>query len=196
MPQRRTVEVLLDDVRWALDSALSPRELVAMLERLLREAPAGSEAALFAQRHLARLLLREQPFRAARLLREALEELPHDDELWGLLGIALTMLGQYKSAAHAHRRGLSLVPGSVTHLHNLGHLLDVGLGRPDQGLRYLAAAHRALADEEEIASSYAHALAGAGQSAKARTVLMKVLDWSAERADEQLSRWLAARSAD
>jgi Flp pilus assembly protein TadD len=196
MPQRRTVEVLFDDVRWALDSALSPRELVAMLERLLREAPGGSEAALFAQRHLGRLLLSEQPFRSARLLREVLAALPHDDELWGLLGIALTVLGQYKSAAHAHRRALSLVPASATHLHNLGHLLDVGLGRPDQGLRYLASAHRMVADEQEIASSYAHALAGAGQMAKARDVLMKALDWSAERADEQLARWLAARSAD
>jgi len=192
MPQRRTVEVLLDDVRWALDSALSPRELRAMLARLLREAPARSEAALFAQRHLGRLLLRDQPFRAARLLRDALAVLPHDDELWGLLGIALTVLGQYRSAAHAHRRALSLAPGSVTHLHNLGHLLDVGLGRPEQGLRYLAAAHRAIA-EEEIASSYAHALAGAGQSAKAREVLMKALDWSAERANGQLADWLSAR---
>ncbi len=196
MPQRRTVEVLLDDVRWALDSALSPRELVAMLGRLLREATPGSEAALFAQRHLGRLLLREQPFRAARLIREALAALPHDDELWGLLGIALTVLGQYKSAAHAHRRALSLAPSSATHLHNLGHLLDVGLNRPEQGLRYLAAAHRLMEDEEEIASSYAHALAGAGQSAKAREVLMKALDWSAPRAEGQLSTWLAARSAD
>ena len=72
MPQRRTVEVLLDDVRWALDSALSPRELVTMLRRLLREAPPRSEAALFAQRHLGRLIVSEQPFRAARLLRDAL----------------------------------------------------------------------------------------------------------------------------
>ena len=114
MPQRRTVEVLLDDVRWAIDSALSPRELVAMLERLLREAPSGSEAALFAQRHLGRLLLRDQPFRAARVIRDALEALPHDDELWGLLGIALTVLGQYKSAAQAHRRALSLAPASAS----------------------------------------------------------------------------------
>jgi Tfp pilus assembly protein PilF len=193
MPQRRTVEVLFDDVRWAIDSDLSPRELCTMLTRLLREAPPLSEAALFAQRHLARLLLREQPFRAARLLRDALKAAPLDDELWGTLGIALTVLGQYRSAAHAHRRALSLAPGSVTHLHNLGHLLDVGLARPDQGLPYLAAAHRSLACEEEIASSYAHALAGAGQSAKARELLMKVLEWSGPRADEQLAAWLVAR---
>lgn len=194
MPQRRTVEVLLDDVRWAIDSALSPRELVTMLTRLLREAPARSEAAVFAQRHLARLLLRSQPFRAARLLKDALVVLPHDDELWGLLGIALTVLGQYRSALRAHRRALSLAPGSVTHLHNLGHLLDAGLSRPDQGLRYLAAAHRLLPGEEEIASSLAHALAGAGQSARARDVLMKALCWSAERAEDQLATWLAARA--
>jgi Flp pilus assembly protein TadD len=194
MPQRRTVEVLLDDVRWALDSQLSPRELVTMLGRLLREAPAGGEAALFAQRHLGRLLLEKEPFRAARLLRDALLVLPHDDELWGLLGIALSVLGQFKSGLHAHRRALSLAPGSVTHLHNLGHLLDVGLGRPEQGLRYLALAHDAMADEEEIASSYSHALEGAGQTTKARALLVEVLGWPVERADQQLARWRAARA--
>ncbi len=193
MPQRRTVEVLFDDVRWALSSELSPRELVVMLGRLLREAEPGSEAALFARRHLSRLLLRDQPFRAARLAREALQALPHDDELWGLLGIALTVLGQYKSAARAHQRALMLVPGSAYHLHNYGHVLDVALGRPEQALPHLLAAYRLLPDEPELASSYAHALAGAGQLAKARELLARALDWSLERADDQIASWLAAR---
>src|SRR5262249_40684855 len=118
--------------------------------------------------------------------------LPHDDELWGLLGIALTVLTQYKSAARAHRRALMLAPSSAYHLHNLGHLLDVGLGQPEQALRYLSAAHALLA-AAEVASSYAHALAGAGQLAKAREILVSAHDWSRERADEQLISWLEAR---
>ena len=193
MPQRRTVEVLYDDVRWALSSELSTRELVVMLGRLLREAPPDSEPAQFARRHLARLIVRDQPFRAARLARDALKELPHDDELWGLLGIALTVLGQYRSAASAHRRALMLSPSSAYHLHNLGHLLDVGLARPDQGMRHLAEAHRLMPEEEEIASSYAHALQGAGQLTKAQQLLMRALDWSSERADLQLETWARAR---
>ncbi|HEV8247520.1 MAG TPA: tetratricopeptide repeat protein, partial [Polyangiaceae bacterium] len=137
--------------------------------------------------------VRDQPFRAARLVRDALASLPNDDELWGLLGIAMTVLGQYRSAARAHQRALTLAPSSAYHLHNLGHLLDVAMNRPEQALRRLAAAHRFLPDEPEVASSYAHALAGAGQLAKARELLADALDWSLRRADEQIVTWLAAR---
>lgn len=192
MPERRTVETLFDDARWALDSDLPAREVAAMLQKLLRRAPEQSEAAHFARRHLGRLLLPHEPFRAARLLSEALTHFPNDDELWGLLGIAYSLLGHYRAAHRAYRKALALKPSSGFHLHNLGHLLDVALGRPELALGYLEAAHRALPHEDEVKSSLAHACFRAGQTVRAQELLLKVFDGCENRVSETLDRWSAA----
>lgn len=193
MPERRTVETLFDDARWALDSDLPAREVTAMLQKLLRRAPEQSEAAHFARRHLGRLLLPAEPFRAARLLKEALAHFPNDDELWGLLGIAFSLLGEYRAAHRAYRKALALKPGSGFHLHNLGHLLDVAFGRPEQAISYLEAAQRALPYETEVTSSLAHASFRAGRTVRARELLIKAFDGCENRADRTLEGWSAAR---
>ena len=52
--------------------------------------------------------------------------------------------------------------------------------------------NRALPDEEEIASSYAHALARAGQPAHARAVLKSAFGGHSSKVDQTLSAWLKA----
>jgi Flp pilus assembly protein TadD len=193
MPERRTVETLFDDARWALDRDLPAREVTAMLQKLLRRAPEQSEPAHFARRHLGRLLLPAEPFRAARLLKEALTHFPNDDELWGLLGIAFSLLGEFRAAHRAYRKALALKPSSGFHLHNLGHLLDVALGRPEQAIPYLEAARRALPDEGEVKSSLAHALFRAGHVVKARGLLLQAFHGCETRTDQTLESWSRSR---
>jgi Flp pilus assembly protein TadD len=159
-----------------------------MLERLVRCAPAGSLAQHTAMVQLAEVLIPAAPWRAALWCRRVLAE-RELDRAYGVLGLALSMLGHHRSAARAYRHALALQPDSVCYAHNLGHLLDVGLGRPAEALRLLGAAHRAEPGEPEIAGSYALALARAGQRSQAERVLSAALGSRAE-ARALLVRWL------
>ena len=184
---------LLNDIVWALERGLGARDLIPMLEKLLRRAPRGSSAALFAQRELAERLLERSPWRAALLVREVLSY-GDDDRAWGVLGIAHTLLGNYRCAKRAYLRALALAPGSSRYAHNLGHLLDVALERPREALVHLAIAHRAEPGEPEIAASFAHALARVGRVAQARRVLSRALEHDPEQVDELLKNWLERTS--
>jgi tetratricopeptide (TPR) repeat protein len=189
MPRRPTQELdrLLTDVEWALAKQFPARELVPMLENLVKAAPSGSEPSYFAKLRLSELLVADAPWRAARLAREVLER-GDDDRAWGVLGLAHTLLGNYRTAARAYRRALFLAPECAVYQHNLGHLLDVGLERPRDALPHLRRAHANLPGESEIASSYAHALLRAGQAGEARKLLLKAVDGEAQ-ADELLRAW-------
>jgi Flp pilus assembly protein TadD len=181
------VERLLFDIDWAIQHGLGPRDLVPMLKKLIALAPAHSDAALFGKQQLAETLLQTEPFRAVVLLREVLQHSDHD-RAWGLLGLSHTLLGNYRCAVSAYTRALALTPDNPWYAHNLGHLLDAALGRPDEALRYLRLAHRTLSSDAEIASSYAHALLRAGRSAHAARVLCAALQ-NEERALSILSMW-------
>src|SRR5690606_18047263 len=135
MPKRsaETVERLLSDVEWALEKGLGARDLVPMLERLLRRAASGSDAWVFASRQLAEQVVQRDPWRAAGLARRVLASCD-DDRSWAVLALALTLMGHYRAAARAYRRALALAPDCPNHLHNLGHLLDVALDRPRSAL--------------------------------------------------------------
>jgi Flp pilus assembly protein TadD len=148
-------------------------------------ADAGAPAA-----NRARRLVSDQPWRAARLAAEALRQ-GTDEETHVTLGIALTVLGHYRAARAAYRRGLAHHPASVSILHNLGHLLDVAFERPDAALPYLRAANALLPGEPELAASYAHALGRVGQVERARSVLREALGVADGRADRLLDEWLA-----
>ncbi len=193
MPKRsaETVERLLSDVEWALEKGLGARDLVPMLERLLRRAASGSDAWVFASRQLAEQVVQRDPWRAAGLARRVLESCD-DDRSWAVLALALTLMGHYRAAARAYRRALALAPDCPNHLHNLGHLLDVALDRPRSALPYLKLAHQAVPYEPEIAASYAHALARAGRVDEARRLLEKTLPDSPELIDRRLNDWLTA----
>lgn len=182
MSRKRTLdpERLLHDARWAIDRGLGPRDLVPMLETLIAAAPPGSAGAAFGMKHLARLIVADQPWRAAALSRGALGH--GDDELaFAVLGLAHSLLGHYRAAVRAYGRAAVLAPSCPVVSHNLGHLLDVGLDRPEDALTYLARAHTAAPDDAEIAVSYAHALVRTDQ----RDEAVRVLDGAlADRPDE------------
>ncbi len=191
MSQRApNVDRLYSDIEWALAHGLPPRELIPMLEKLLRHAKATSPHAIFAKRQLAELTAARAPFRAARLARDVLEVLPEDDRSWAVLGLAYSLLGHFHLAEKAYREAVAISPCSPWYAHNLGHLLDVGLDRPKEALRYLGAAHRGLPMEPEIAASLAHALARANRWDEAVPLLAKALDRDEATAEAQLRDWL------
>lgn len=192
MSQRApNVDRLYSDIEWALAHGLPPRELVPMLEKLLRHAPGHSPHAVFAKRQLAELIVQRAPWRAARLAKDVLAVLPEDDRAWAALGLAHTLLGNFHSAEKAYREALYLAPCSPWYAHNLGHLLDIALDRPRDALKYLAAAHRSLPHEPEISGSYAHALARADRWAEAVPLLARALDRDSEAAEAMLRDWLS-----
>ena len=180
---------MMSDIEWALAHELPASELVPMLRKLLRHADPESTAALFAKRKLAELIVQDEPWRAALLVRELLER-SADERLWALLGLSQTLLGNYRTAARAYRQAMAMAPDFPICAHNLGHLLDVALDRPHDALPYLKRAHRALSDESEIASSYAHALLRAGHEAEARTVLLGALGNDLCAVERVLCDWL------
>ncbi|MEB2312931.1 MAG: tetratricopeptide repeat protein [Sorangiineae bacterium] len=192
-------ESLLRDAEWARMRGLGARDLVPMLERVLRVADARSALALVATRHLAEALVPRAPWRAARLARRVIAESPDDGRAWGILGLAYTALGHLRLALRAQRRALHLAPDCASTAHNLGHLLDVAFETPDAALGYLARAYRGLPDQPEVAASYAHALARCGRADEARRVLARALDGDEERLESLLSGWSAeppAREAE
>jgi tetratricopeptide (TPR) repeat protein len=196
MTKSRAVDVrrLQSDVEWALAKGLGPRDLVPMLERLRRHAPRGSEPACFAGTELAELVLHDSPWRSDVLAREVLQYV-ETDRAWAVLGLSLALLGHYRTAKNAFDKALHLAPGCASYAHNLGHLLDAGLGRPHDALKWLERAIRAQPQDTEIAASYAHALLRAGRAEQARTVLEKSLP-DASRVTALLDRWTAAMSND
>jgi len=178
---------MLTDVEWAISKQFAARDLVPMLENLVRAAPAASEAAYFAKLRLSELIAGGAPFRAARLARDVLVR-GESDRAWAVLGLAHTLLGNYRMAARSYRLALALAPDCGVYEHNLGHVLDVALNRPQDALAHLERAHRVLPKESEITSSYAHALLRSGQLDKARQLLLQAIK-SPEEAAQIFQAW-------
>ena len=189
MPERPSpdLERMLTDVEWAMSKQFAARDLVPMLENLVRAAPAASEAAYFAKLRLSELIVGDAPFRAASLARDVLKS-EESDRAWAVLGLAHSLLGHYHLSAKSYRRALVLAPDCAVYEHNLGHVLDVALNRPRDALIHLERAHRSLPEEREVASSFAHALLRSGQPEKARELLLLAVKGPAE-ADEILKAW-------
>src|SRR4051812_32254597 len=192
MPERPSpdLERMLTDVEWAISKQFAARDLVPMLENLVRAAPAASEASYFAKLRLSELIVGDAPFRAARLARDVLSS-GESDRAWAVLGLAHSLLGHYRLAARSYRRALVLAPDCGVYEHNLGHVLDVALNRPRDALVHLERAHKNMPEEREISSSYAHALLRSGQPEKARELLLCAVNGPAE-ADAILKTWRRA----
>jgi predicted Zn-dependent protease len=182
------VEELFSNVSWAISRGLPKRDLLAMLNKLIKSAEPGSPEQLFAKLELAELILKDEPFRAARLAEDVLRAGP-DARVFGVLGIARTLLGSFRAARRAYEHALALAPDHVAYRHNLGHLLDVAFDRPRAALRHLSAALRAEPREPALASSYAHALARSGHASKAAQLLERTLGWSSTEAAETVAAW-------
>jgi Flp pilus assembly protein TadD len=186
----RNLECLLGDVAFALREGLGPSDLIPMLERLLKLAPQGSEASQYGRLHLAELTIRTQPFRAASLARPvALQSA--SDRAWGIVGLAMTLLGHYHVAVRAYRQALVIAPSHAGHLHNLGHVLDVGLDRFREARNYLELAHRQEPEVREIASSLAHALVRSGDIDRAVILLCKSVGMTKTMASATVELWLS-----
>jgi tetratricopeptide (TPR) repeat protein len=185
------VERLQSNIAWAVAHGLGARDLIPMLERLIEHAPLGSDCKIAAERQLAELIVESAPWRAALLTRDVLKH-KDDDRAWALFGLAHTLLGNHRSARRAYVRALARSPGCASYAHNLGHLIDVAFDQPREALRWLKQAHGAAPDEEEIAASYAHALARSEQVPQALAVLERVLN-SRDRASKLIDRWLSRK---
>jgi Flp pilus assembly protein TadD len=98
-------------------------------------------------------------------------------------------MGHYRAAARAFSQALAFSPGCASYAHNLGHLLDAGLDRPGEALPWLSRAYEARPNDEEVAASFAHALARLGRRTEAHAVLEAALG-TASDAGELLDRWL------
>jgi Flp pilus assembly protein TadD len=109
-----------------------------------------------------------------------------------VLGIAQSLLGNFRAARRAYEQAVALEPDHAGYRHNLGHLLDIAFDRPREALKHLAAARRARPAESAIITSEAHALARAGQSVRAVELLTKSLGWERSEAESRISEWLSA----
>jgi tetratricopeptide (TPR) repeat protein len=169
---------------WALRNELPHAELVRMLRPLVRATVAMTEGGCRARLQLAEhLLLSHKTEDAKRAAWEALSlakaVISHSTELefiqraQGAQGLACTLLGHFNAARRAYLRALAIDPADPVCAHNLGHL-EVVLGAPARGLRWLRAAHRALPEDLEIAASLGHALVRLGRVSEARGVLQRV----------------------
>jgi Flp pilus assembly protein TadD len=159
-----------------------------MLTKLVASAAPGSPEQVFAKLELSELVVQEQPFRAARLALDVLSAGPVARG-YGVLGIAYSLLGSFRSARRAYEQAVALAPDHPGYRHNLGHLLDVLFDSPRSALVHLASAQRSAPDEPALASSYAHALARTGQAARAVDLLVRTLSWSQEQASRTVAAW-------
>ncbi len=188
--QENEAKRLRQDVEWALRSALDPGDVLPLLHRLARTAPAASEEAIYAHRQLAELLVERHPWRAALHARRVLTWTPEDDRAWAVLGLCQTLLGHYKYAATAYYRALAAAPKNPWYAHNLGHLVDVALGRADDAIVWLRTAYEGAMGNREIAASFAHALARAGKLTEAKRVLSRAMKKGVSREQAALWKWL------
>jgi cytochrome c-type biogenesis protein CcmH/NrfG len=169
-------------------SSITPRS-----RQLVSVAPEGTPEANYCRLKLAELIMTQQPWRAARLSRHVARA-TGSPQAWALLGLAQSVLGHHRAAARAYREALRGAPNDPWIAHNLGHLLDVAFGRPRDAIGLLHHAHRALPTEQEVASSFAHALLAAGLPARAADVLEQALGPGAKDWLERWQRELMARS--
>lgn len=183
------LERLIGDLNWAKAHRFPDRDLVPLLRRLVQAAPGGSIERRTALAELSELIVATDPWRSARMALDVLKE-EADARALGVLGLAHTLLGNYRCAIRAYRRALELAPGVPEYEHNLGHLLDVALGRPLSALPHLRRAAAALPGESEVQSSLAHALLRAGRKSEARALLSQVFMGDSEQVGSTLASWL------
>lgn len=191
----KEAEQLRKDVECALERAMDAADVLPMLHRLSRTAAAGSEESIYAHRQLAELLVEKDPWRAALHARSVLASRPEDDKAWAVLALTQTLLNHFKYAAEAYRRALKCAPKNPWYAHNLGHLLDVALGRPEEALQWLRAAYARKPKHIEIVASYVHALARSGQLTEAKRILSVAMKSEGSTELAALYRWVSKESA-
>jgi tetratricopeptide (TPR) repeat protein len=181
----------------AVRAGRSKAFLLPQLERLVSIAPEGSEPWRFANRQLAELLLEQAPWRAALHARRVAINSPSDDAAHALLGLALALQTNYRAAIASYRRALAANPNNPWYAHNVGHLYDVALDLPRDGLAFLRLAHREEPSQDDVTASLAHCLARSGSLGEAKELATELAARRPERADfADLARWIADGALD
>jgi tetratricopeptide (TPR) repeat protein len=170
----------LGRLRTRIEDALRrerPRnEVMPLLSRLLANAGDHSELFVYAHRHMAELLITDEPWQSALHLRQVMKAGAADDTTHALMGLCQALLGNFDSAVYQYERALALDPDNAWYHHNLGHLLDVALNRPEAAATHLHWAHEAHPMEDEVTASLSHCLARLGQLEQAEALAQEALD--------------------
>jgi tetratricopeptide (TPR) repeat protein len=161
-----TVQELWERAEEALEA--SSKRAETLLTQLASIAEEGSDASLFAHRHLAELKLESNPWRAALHLRRVLAYCDDDDVLYALTGLCHALLGNYRMAVRAYWQASRLAPQTPWYYHNLGHLMDVALDDAAGAERHLRRAYELEPEHDEIIGSLAHCVARLGDLEEAR----------------------------
>ena len=191
-------EALWRDVEMAIETGRQEERLLPLLVRLARVAPEGSDASIYALHELSSRAVESDAWRAALLTKRIVAARPNDAVGWATLGLAQSLLGHHRYAVRAYRKALRLTPDNPWYAHNLGHLYDAALGRPDLAVPLLARAWTVLRSMErvsgldmqraidEAAASYAHALLHAGDAGSARRVMRRVMQHTTSSTHHEL----------
>jgi len=163
------------------------------LTELLASAPEDGDDAIFAHRHLGELLLESNAWRAALHLRHVVHAEPQDDAGHALLGLCHALLGNYRTCVSCFRRALKLAPKNAFYEHNLGHILDLGLDRPEEAEPHLRSGRENSPEHHEIVASHAHCLARLGRFDEALSAITIAISLRPDHAGHRaLSRWIDA----
>jgi tetratricopeptide (TPR) repeat protein len=181
--RKRVERALADGVRGA--------DVERDLETIVREGGPSDRDALFAHRQLAELRLEESPWRAALHLRALILADAADDGVFALMGLCQAMLGNFRAAISTYQRAIETSARNPWYHHNLGHLLDVGLGSSQVALKHLQLAHELEPAEDEITASLAHCLARLGRLAEAQQLATEALRAAPANGDHRaLLEWI------
>ncbi len=152
---------------------------------------AEGDDAIFANLRLAELRLHRNPWRAALHLRKVIKACPDDDAPHALMGLSQALLGNHQAALSAFREALRLAPDVPWYAHNLGHLLDVAMGKPEEALPYLRQAVEGAEEHDEVQASLAHCLAQMGELKEASEYAARAIALApASAAHRVLSAWI------
>lgn len=189
------IEELWIEAERALET--SSKRAESLLIKLAAKAEEGSDASLFAYRHLAEINLERDPWKAALHLRRVLAYCSDDDVLHALMGLCHALLGNYRVAVRSYREASRLAPTTPWYHHNLGHLMDVALGDPTSAVRHLRRAFELEPEHDEIIGSLAHCLARLGELDEARSLAELAIEKGPCNPDHRvLIEWIQAGATD
>lgn len=178
-------------VERALASGDRGSDVVRDLESMVRETGEPNADVLFAHRQLAELRLEQSPWQAALHLRHLIAANLRDDGVHALMGLCQALLGNFRSAISSYRRAIQIAPRNPWYHHNLGHLIDVGLGDAKLAVKHLQLAYELQPQEDEIGASLAHCYARLGRLGDAAKLAAEALQNAPDNREHQvLLSWI------
>jgi Flp pilus assembly protein TadD len=178
-------------VERALASGQRGSDVVRDLELMVREGETQNGDVLFAHRQLAELRLEGSPWQAALHLRHLIAANVRDDGVHALMGLCQALLGNFRAAISSYRRAIQLAPRNPWYHHNLGHLIDVGVGDAEHALKHLQLAYELQPQEDEIGASLAHCFARLGRLGEAATLAAEAVQYAPDNREHRvLLQWI------